>query len=65
MSKITQSQQQYNNADIKKYELIVLQLQMVNESLFNKSYIIIKNNKTGKTWQSPYFYFKMFQVWQI
>jgi predicted nuclease of predicted toxin-antitoxin system len=60
MSKIAQLEQQNNNADKKKYELIVSQLQMVNESLFNESYIIVKNNKTGKTWRSPYFYFKMF-----
>ncbi len=38
---------------------------MMNEALFNESYVIIKNPSTGSSWQSPNFYYKMFDLWSV
>lgn len=38
---------------------------MLDESNFNESFLIIKNPRTGSSWESPKFYFRMFDLWSV
>lgn len=49
----------------KKIMLTFQQFQMVNETVFNESYLVIKNLSTGSSWESPKFYYKMFDLWCV